>query len=99
MKSSQYNIDDRILAVAERLGLEPTATGGGCDFIVKGFEHGTLVLSSTAGPGESPDTEDEPSTVMAFHDSDWQEGTSIEFPTARQAMEFMSAATAVRKVN
>ena len=50
-----------------------------------------LVLSSKEDIGSSPDTLDEPSTVVCYmEDPEWQDHYCIDFDDAREAIQFMS---------
>lgn len=90
-----HNINNTILNHAKSLGLEPCATGGGCDFMCRYFDDDgatCLVLASTEDLCFSPDTLDEPSTVAIYlNDPEWTKGTFIDFGSATDAMAFMAS--------
>ena len=109
------NISKEIRDYGESLKLEPVGTGGGCDFMVKTNEgrepmlfteqdkiqedHFDLIMGSKEDVACSPDSLNEPSSVVAYHGPDAHESGEhlciIDFFTAREAMQFMAEVTTV----
>ena len=97
------NIEPCIIESGKKFGLEPIATGGGCDFIWRGV--GTPYESEgfTTYPAElvladcdymdcSPETLDARCFVAGYlADPEWQNAYVIEFETVTEAMKFMQS--------
>jgi len=110
-----FNITKQILEYGRALNLQPVMTGGGCDFMVKTNEgrepmllteadkiqedHFDLIMGSKEDVASSPDSLDEPSSVVAYVGVDAHESGEhlciIDFYTAREAMQFMAEVTTV----
>lgn len=99
--TKNYNIPDDIIWNVQALNrlrnelfgsrarrLEFIATGGGCDYVKADFGGYTATLSARDG-GESPDSLHSPAVVTIWLSDEWTAGISINFPTAREALEFM----------
>lgn len=90
-----HNITPEVGKYAEKLGLECTATGGGCDYVCRLFppadRFGTYVqvtLSSNKD-GLSPKTLSEPCSVQIHIGEAGTTWLEFDFDNARDAMKWM----------
>ena len=85
-----YLIGVTVAEYGIKCGLEPLATGGGCDFMVRRFADGRQAVLVDSVHGESPDQLNEPSDVDVFTDEEWhQQINTKSFETAEQAMNYI----------
>ena len=86
---AQYRIPRNIADIAEMLGLEAFATGGGIDYVcVKSNTNAILIGRDDAG---SPDDVKDPCSVMLYTEEDWTMGVELQFANSVQAMKFMAS--------
>ena len=95
MIAGVYRIPKSIIKVAEDLGLDAMATGGGVDFIYKRLGTNTdgspkLAILTAALTPHSPDSLREKSEIGILLNSDWTASIYIPFSTAREAMEVLA---------
>lgn len=95
MIGGAYNIPRSIIKVAEELGLDAMATGGGVDYIFKRLGTNTdgspkLAILSSALDASSPDTLREKSEIGILLNQDWTSSVYIPFSTAREALQVLA---------
>lgn len=88
--TSGYNVPDVLVAYGKKKGLELIGTGGSFDYLYRVLPDGReLVLGGVEDPTNQPEFDGEAS-VGIFTDESWSDGDTKNFPTAKEAMDFMA---------
>jgi len=95
MIGGAYNIPKSIIDLAEKLGLDAMATGGGVDYIYKRLGTNTdgspkIAILSSALDASSPDTLREKSEIGILLNEDGTASIYIPFATAREAIQVLA---------
>lgn len=83
MKSGAYNIDSKVMAVLEKAGMQPIATGGGVDYMEKRIGGWLVVWVAEAGDAGSPESVESECDIVfgRLHDDGQVDGE--DFATIR----------------
>ena len=80
------SINPEIVQLAESLGLECIATGGGIDYVFKRFDNGMEAIIADREDAGSPDDLASPCDLIIWKDDAWESWFTLRFRSTSSAI-------------
>lgn len=81
-----FNINPEIVQLAESMGLECIATGGGIDYVFKHFDNGMEAIITDREDAGSPDDLTSPCDLIIYMDNNWESWFTLRFRSTSSAI-------------